>query len=107
MEIKRNDHKRVLYDTLSVGDDAVDLTGATVQFLLKTVPGTNSRNVSHAIAATLVDADAGEVSVELLATHTEVAGKYYFEWEVTFASGAVTTFPSSSYGKLTITEDLG
>jgi hypothetical protein len=107
MDIKRNDNKRVITDTLTFGGSPQNLTAATVRFLMKTVPGSANRNLSFAIAASIEDALAGEVSAELTADMTEVAGKYNFEWEVTFADDSVTTFPSTGYGTLNIVEDLG
>ena len=106
MDIKRNDNNRKISDTLTFGGVALNLSGATVKFLMRSIPGA-SVEVTIKDDAVIEDEAAGTVYYELGSDQTAVAGKYYFEWEVTFGDGSVTTFPSTGYGQLTIVEDLG
>lgn len=52
------------------------------------------------VTYTFVTADWGSTDT------TFAAGKYELEWQVTFASGAILTFPTDDYEEMWIVEDL-
>jgi BppU N-terminal domain len=82
---------------------AVDLTGATIKFLMKLVA---SPNTAYSLTATIVSAAAGTVEYTQGVGFPTVAGKYEQEWEVTFSGGTILTFPNGSYNYVTILDDL-
>ena len=105
--IKRNDTADDLQATLKdAANSAVALTGATVKFTMKK-PGAAAAKVSKAAAA-LVDAANGVVKYAWQAGDTDEAGEFSAEFEVTYAGGAVQTFPNSKETRLIvrIREDL-
>jgi hypothetical protein len=103
--VKRNDTQPVLERTLLDVDDApVNLTGATVKFIMRK-PGASTAKVSA--AATVVTPLAGEVSYQWTGTDTDTAGTYNGEFEVTFSGGAKQTFPNDGHLKIEVVEDLG
>lgn len=106
--IKQNDNKRKIIDQLLFGGVPQNLTGATVNFVMRSQTRIDEGDyVSIKQAATITNVTQGRVEFQLLAAHTAIAGKYYIEWEVTFADASVTTFPSEFYGELDIVHDLG
>ena len=84
----------------------LDLTGATVKFLLSDLAGTVKINK----AATFRGA-ASEGKVRCTPTAGEmdlVPGDYRAEWEITFPSGQVETIPpGASYRRVIVGADLG
>lgn len=99
--IKRGDTSPSLRYTLDPA--TVDLTGASVQFQWRLRGGAtvNSR------AATIVTATGTpEVQHTWAAGDTDVAGLYEGEFRVTFAGGAVETFPNVGFIDLRIEEDV-
>ena len=105
--LKRNDYGAVLTDTLTINSTACNLTGATVYFCM-TALDDESEFTAVKRAATIVDADAGQVSATILAADTATEGDYRQEWEVVYPSPAQTlTFPNDSYNTIRIIPDLG
>ena len=103
--MKRNDTGPVITATLKdAAGAAVNLTTATqVKFKMRAVaPG--SLKVDG--TATVTNAAGGQVSYAWQAADTDTAGDYYAEWEVTFASGLIETFPNAGYITITIVADL-
>jgi len=91
-----------LTDTLLKDGVPMDLTGATVKFIMKGRTG----------AAFVDDAlfeesgqGPGEVAYEIGIGFPTTSGVYQQEWEVTLA-GSVLTFPSDSYNEIQILDDL-
>lgn len=102
--IKTNDSKPILAVTLTdYAGDAVDLTGAGVQFHMKKY-GASSLKINS--AAIIDSALTGKVSYQWLDGDTDVAGTYYGEMEVTYSDGLVETFPNNGYFTIIINEDL-
>lgn len=103
IKIKRNDLGRVLTDTLTLDDDPIDLTGATIVFVM--------RNTADSVVTrrngSVVNGPAGQVQVELEAADTQTVATYIVEWEVTFTGGDVLTVPDDIHHVLEIVEDLG
>lgn len=81
----------------------VNLTGASVQFVMRTL--TASTPTTNA-AATIVTPATGQVSYTPTATDTALAGHYMGSWVVTFSGGAVSTFPVDGYLDIWIEENL-
>jgi hypothetical protein len=103
LKIKRNDVGRELDDTLTLDHAPINLTGATVFFVMKNI----ADDVVTRKQAVLVSALGGQVKVTLGLLETGVSATYQVEWEVTFSSGSVLTIPDDSYHVLEIVEDLG
>lgn len=83
----------------------VDLTGASVKFVMATA--TEPRTVSVDSAATLADAANGVVEYAWAVGDTNEPGSYVAEFEVVYADTSVQTFPTEGYVDVTITDDLG
>lgn len=89
--------------TAELDGTAVDLTGATVKFLLKS---TTAGATAFEGAATLDDAENGVVIYSPSGQFPTTAGTYEQEWEVTQSDGTVLTFPLTYKNKVVIIEDL-
>ena len=106
-KIRQNDRKEPLARTLqdSLGA-AVDLTGATVKFLMrKKREATAPLKVN--VAAVVVAAASGQVRYDWAAGDTDTVGTYKAEFEVTFADGRKQSFPNSGYLLVLVTQELG
>ena len=102
VEIKSGDTAISFDGTLTQNGSAVDLTSATVKFLLKH----RTSGTAYVLNAIVIDAEAGTVRYVPGVGFPTTAGTYNQEWEVTFADTTVLTFPSSGYNALIITDDL-
>lgn len=97
--IKQNDTSPALQVTLKDGDgNVVDFTGATVVFSMS-AGGVVKVNEQ---AATSVDAANGVVKYSWAAGDTDTPGNYLGEFEVTFAGGAIQTYPNSHANRLEV-----
>ena len=94
MRIKAGDSVPVTLDLNA------DLTGASSVLckVMRAVTGV----FAFSIAATVTDADDGLISFTPTALQTAVPGAYFVETKVTFAGGAIQTFPGSSYNEIVI-----
>lgn len=101
--IRQNDTLPAL--TASLEDFAgakVNLSQATgVRFHLVTSDGLFTTKVNAAAAIT--DVANGGVSYTWQSADTSTPGAYYGEWEVTFVSGQVETYPNDGYISIRIT----
>lgn len=89
----------------------VDLLGASVRFVMATASeprtvavdqeATNAQNTDGS------DGSKGRVEYAWGEGDTETPGAYVAEFEVTYASGEVQTFPTEDYVDVTIYDDLG
>lgn len=104
---KRNDTKPIEVGLEQQQADgtysAANLTNATVKFLMRDQDGQEVVNA----AAEIVDDVNGIVRYNFLAADTAVAGYFNAEFQVTFVSGIVETFPFGGYIPIVIVEDLG
>lgn len=90
--IKQGDTSSAI--TAQLKDDAgnpVNITGASVLFKMQPYTGTGSE---ISAAATITNAAEGRVSYTFTAPQTADAGWFAAEWQVTFAGGAIQTFPN-------------
>jgi hypothetical protein len=84
---------------------AIDLTGATVKFLLRPINGTT--NKINAAATIVGAATLGNVSYAWTGTDTSTAGLFVGQWQVTYSNGKVQTFPNGAFDLVLISPDLG
>src|SRR5688572_11222169 len=82
----------------------VDLTGATVQFLMS-LPG-DIENPVIDDPATIILAAAGTVKYIWTGTDTATIGNYVARWRVTFADGREESFPNLTFNTVTITDNF-
>lgn len=83
---------------------AVALAGGdTVKWLFREEDSLTSKVEATATK----EATTGLVSYTWVAGDLNTPGVYRGEWEVTFASGKVQTFPSDGYHQITVLKDLG
>lgn len=91
-------------DPVSGVTSAVDLTTATsVLFLMRNAIVGLKVNA----LATITAAATGAVAYTWTGTDTDTAGLYDGEFQVTWGSGKIETFPNDSYLKIKIYADLG
>jgi hypothetical protein len=103
-KLKQNDTKIALKAVLENESGAVDLTGATVRFLMSDY---QRSTVIIDNAAEIKDALTGEVWYVFNSTETANAGVFKSEFEATFSDGRVETFPTDGYTLIEIIRDLG
>lgn len=100
--MKKDDLLPVVDAVLRDATGLVDLTGATVKFIMKLgLTGVVKVNAS----ATTPSATGGQVRYTWAGTDTDTAGDYLCEWEVTL-SGNKSTFPNGSFKRVRIVTDL-
>lgn len=100
--IKKGDTKPYIQVTLKDADlNAINLASAAVVFNMASASFANV----IASAAVVTNAANGEVEYRWGATDTATPGKYYGEFEVTYADGKIETFPADNSLKINIYED--
>lgn len=82
----------------------VVLTGSTVRFNMRLSGG--AVKVSRAAAVIVNATGAPTVRYDWQAGDVDTAGFYDAEFEVTYAGGAVETFPNSDFIRVNITGDI-
>ena len=102
--IKQRDTARNITDTLTLGGSAIDLTGATVVMVWRDT-GTPA-NVYRRTTVTITDAAAGAVSYAPATADVASAGRFEFEWEITFGDSTILSVPTQDYHILNIEDDL-
>lgn len=103
--IKQNDTVPSLRADLKDGDNAaIDLTGASVKFIMRAIGGTTA--VINA-SASIVSEAGGTVQYNWQSGDTDTVGSYQAEFEVTYSGGTVETFPNDGYIRIEILDDLG
>ena len=84
---------------------SVDLTGATVRFNMRPTTG-GVVKVSRAIATVVTETGTPTIRYDWTAQDTDTSGTYDGEFEVTYAGGAVETFPNTGFIKIVIAKDI-
>ena len=102
--IKRGDTSPALVYALAPA--SVVLTGAAVVFTMARLRA-SSPTIDRAAAVIEAATGAPTVAYEWAGTDTAVAGVYAAEFEVTYADGAVETFPNAGHLLIEIVDDLG
>ena len=101
--IKQNDTSPAIQITCLDSDStAIDVTGASVRFLMRDKDGT----VKVTGVGEVVTPTAGVIKYDWAAADTDTSGGYEAEFEVTYADGTIETFPNVSYIRVTITDDI-
>ncbi|WP_176222087.1 BppU family phage baseplate upper protein [Tuberibacillus sp. Marseille-P3662] len=103
-KIKQNDTKIALKAVLENESGAIDLTGATVRFLMSNY--SRSENIIDGLGD-IKDAVNGEVWYVFSYDETDQAGIFKAEFEATFSDGRIETFPTEDYLTIEIIQDLG
>jgi hypothetical protein len=100
--IKRNDTKDNIKATLSNESGPVDLTGATVRFLM------SKRGIVKVDRQVQIqDAVNGIVWMVFDQGDTDESGSFQAEFEVTFSDARIETFPNDGFFLINIINDLG
>jgi len=89
--------------TLYQGNEAMDLTGLTVQFKLIQADGTTLTDWT-ATGVTVVSATAGDVQYDFLATDVDTAGVFYGYFRAGAGSEWATFPPGDKLNKIVITD---
>lgn len=107
IRMKAGDTAPVVRATLlDENGDPVNLTGATVKFVMAST--TTPRTVHIDEVAVLADAANGAVEYPWAVGDTALpAGEYVAEFEVVFADSRVQTFPTDGFVDVQIIDDLG
>ena len=101
---KQNDTAPAIAEQLLDGlGVAVNLAGATVKFM-GWLQGDTAVKVNA--SATITDAATGKVSYTPIAADTNTVGDMLVEWQVTFAGGAIETFPNAGHQKVRVVDDI-
>ena len=108
--LKQGDTAPALVDTLRDQDDVpVSITDATVRLLVAPIDGPRSQAVAYE-AENLEDTEDAEttglVRYQWQEGDTDVPGVKLAEWEVTFLTGGVLTFPNGGYLLLLVSPQL-
>jgi hypothetical protein len=101
--MKKGDTSPSLLFTLSPA--SIDLTGATVRFSMRPKDG-GAVKINRAAAVIVTPTGTPTVRYDWQAADTDTAGHFDAEFEVTYAGGAVETFPNDSFIRVSITGDI-
>jgi hypothetical protein len=102
--IKQNDTSPAIRAVLKDADGVpVNVVGANVLFYMRVAGATNTIVEG---AAEVVDGAAGIVQYSWASGDTATAGNCEAEFEVTYPTGKIETFPNSKYIKVKITPEL-
>lgn len=101
--IKQNDTSPSLQATLKdATGSAVNITGATVRFHMKSLEG----SVKVDAEMEITDAEGGVVQYDWSASDTDTVGTYRAEFEVTYADASIETFPNDGNVSIVISPEL-
>lgn len=92
--------------TIQIGNkfySAVDVTGAAIEFHMAPADG---GAVKVSAAGSIVVAASGQVQYAWAAGDTDTVGKYVCEWQVTFASGVIETFPNIRHDNVVVSAEI-
>jgi hypothetical protein len=101
--LKRGDTSPSLLSAIT--PSTVDLTGATVRFNMRAADN-GAVKVSRAAAVIVTPTGTPTVRYDWQAANVDTAGFYDAEFEVTYAGGAVETFPNDGFIRISITGDI-
>lgn len=101
--LKRGDRSPSVTATLRQAGVPIDLTGASVVFVMRSKSGQAPAKVNA--AATIVTPASGIVRYDWIAGDVDTAGLFYAEFKVTL-TGKVVTCPNTGHLEVTILDDL-
>jgi hypothetical protein len=87
-------------DLVDLDGNAVDLTGATVLFLLRTPAGLTLSRTG------IVDVAKRVIRYKSVLDDFDEVGGYYQEWQLTTSNGDITTIPGRDQNKIFAGPDL-
>jgi hypothetical protein len=102
---KQHDTKIQFKDTPSINGVVVppaNLAGCTLRFLMKTQDGSAPPVAQPAV----INAD-GTFSYDPVSADVANIGKFQQEWELTYPTSKILTFPNNGYNVVKIIADLG
>jgi hypothetical protein len=100
--VKKNDsYDAITYQLENEDNSTVDLTGASVNFVM----GKKNKLITNT-KATVTSATSGIVSYQLTQLDTLVSGTFLAEFVVTFANGTTKTYPSNGYITVDVEQNL-
>ena len=103
--IKEDDTRPAITAILTDANDAaVNLTGASVAFSMRVEPAGAIK--LSAVLANVIDSEAGQVSYNWATGDTDTAADYEAEFQVTFAGGAIQTFPGRNWIFVHVIDDI-
>lgn len=97
---QNNTSERVTYKPLSENGFAIDLTGATAEFIMI------QKEQTYINATATVDEANSQLVYEFTAQDTLYSGTYTGEFRVTFADGTIKHYPEKSYLRVQIDKVL-
>src|SRR3989338_2836568 len=100
--IRKGDRLPAIEAQLFSDDDAVVLTGASVELRYRPVNGGTVVVKTAAVS----DAATGKVKYEWGSVDTDTAGVYEALWRVTFADGRKASYPNQGFIKFAVTDDI-
>ena len=106
--VKRGDTARKFQDHLQVDGDSVDLTGASVKFVLRTKAGVVLVNRAGSVLQVGTEQDKTEPNVECQVEvgDLEELGTHEQEWHVRMSGGGVLTLPQEGYNLVRVWDTL-
>jgi hypothetical protein len=102
---KQHDTKITFKDTPTIDGVVVppaNLAGCSLRFLMKTQDGS-----APPVAQTATINVDGTFSYDPVAADVANIGKFQQEWELTYPTGKILTFPNNGYNIVKIIADLG
>lgn len=103
IRVKRGDVGVIFTDTLTADGEPIDLTDATVLFVLR---APDAAAPALEAEAEIVDAEAGTVSYTSTSDDLTVAGVFRQEWEIDYDAGERFTVPSDGWNIVRVVDDL-
>ena len=101
--ITQNDTKCLFTDVLQVNGVPVNLTNATVMFVMR---GVGDVGVSQAAVITNPPGLDGQVKYQPVISDVARSGDFKQHWRVNFGDGTTLSFPNNGYNRVTILPDL-
>jgi len=104
--LKQNDTGKPIEGILRDGfGSPIDVTGATVLFLMRLAPA-GAVKISAGAMGAVGSATNGRVKYSFAPGDVDTAGTYEAEVQATFANGLVRTFPEENYITVEIEDDI-
>lgn len=104
--IRQNDKDLVIRTILEDANGTpVNLSGATVRFHMSNIDGTATGSIATA-AVNENATSTGQVAYTLTAANTTTPGLYLAEFQVTFSSTAIQTYPNNRFILVRVTPQV-
>lgn len=103
INVKKGDRLPAVAATLRANGAAINLTGSTVKFLMRSV---NGGLVKVNAACVVVNASAGQVRYDWALADTDTPGKYHAEFQITDGSGLRETCPNDGHLVVLVADDI-